>query len=1333
MSSPIKFIDNRQYHKSNYSDIMKYIIPSMYFEDDYALKDKKVDVIDQVINSHLNVIGNISSILYVSAVPGTVYSGIDTADGISKFFIKQNDLTNFDINDFERKILLPINKSFRDFNSSSEFSDFLLETLLPGTRLNSPTIDFLEGGAASANHNYLITNLSWLYFLNLSGPPSLTYNPSAYVHDTLISRIYAGQPVLANDGIKGLTNYLWKNYTTQSWSALGVIPASYVPNVTSVDATWTSGTQQLDKLLTLVDVVYSPSYLDDGDLRVKNAIEDYLQNSFLLSEKKLQGPFLKLLKAFSFSFADYSNYIDRLEALNDLNECPDEYLPLLADLIGWKLFGSEPDRWRLQLANAVDIYRYVGTKKAIQVVADSVFGEDVFDVSSKIYELWESYVPFLIQYALATGSEYLRGFDTWNRTLARDLGCEFSTSSMDENIRNCVDKIITDVVYKFPDNFILGTKPFELEKNSFIFNYRGKTHKVPPFEEIPYYTRVILNSEMIEMIEDKLICFGVDGALALAVGDYIRNKTILSTSDSELKNSWLIFTSGAEYPPNWNSVIQDISNNRAEYLPLWNGKSSYFKILFDTSSFDFGKSSLEADSKDILTILAQTIKQFSPAKAISDVIARTSAEDSYSAVDMTFPYVGLGRNDHGQIKYTSAAITAGFGMSALAMSTYKRGITTTAVGSFSRWDADSLIDSLVSPFGTTANLPRRNHRRRDFKFILPKEGFYDRTGFNTPNKLNNYIVTGSLSGTYFPLGLIPSSQHFVSIPNYSSIPEIYSKCEDLTSSSVYSGLTVSNTFPIRGLNSDTDILWDRGQLHPFVAVVHSINERAKVLQASAYYDTNLSAYSSESNYKDVLQSYANSATEVSGWFPNSFEDYVKYKFGRDFQKLYYDYTHNFNRHRAISITTELDGPTVFGHTFGSILTNSNFHQNGTLTAQYPQLIVSSLDNIFNFNVGSNGVFNTSAGASGTYVASSLNDVYVKSYDLRNSGILAYVEFSQTSGSSPQNYFTVFRLNKSDKRGARYNPIFHENTVIKQKSLDNLSRMIFEVNKYQHVSAAGFDVSTNFLTPNHKFKLRFKTMILDEGGRTLGGDSVGVWIHTKPENGNIWTYTKDNIWVQHSASGLEISDIVNTYSHNFGFLEVQRDLDPSKLRCARFLVPSNPNRANDLLASLSESEFSTVELTFNTDNLPISVPNDYFRDISTQVHRLNQNYVIEIFSNCKNPNKFTLFYDLDLVDQTLNTWSKPLITGLPNGSNMGEIYCKEYRVDISRDELLTIIRYFNDIAGAYSNFGYANRSASYTSGVYETSGGSRINYVESPYWNTYSVTGTGLLTDLTFNN
>lgn len=800
MSNPTKFIDNRQFHKSNYSDALKSVIPSLYFEEDYARNNKKIDVLDQVINSHLKIINNFSSIINISAIAGTAFSGINSPSGIAPFFIKQNDLTNIDTNDFERRILVPLSKSFRDFNSSAEFSDFLKDELLPGIRLNSPTLDFVGNGQASSNHTYLINNLSWFYFLNLSGPTSLAYNSSSYVHDALVARIYERQDLKTNDGIKGLTNYVWKNYTTQSWSSLGVLPSDFLPSVESDFPVWTSGTQQLDKLLTLVDVVYSPLYIDDGDLKVKNAIDDFLENSYLLTDKKFQGPFLNLLKAFSFAFADSSNQIDRIESLNDLDECPDEYLPLLADLIGWRLFGSEPDRWRLQLANAVNIYKTVGTKKCVQLVADSMFGQDVFDASSTISELWESYVPFLIQYALATESPLLRDFSTWNTGVALSLGVSaFSPSSMDENIKICVDKIVQDIVFEFPESFYLGQNLFDINSPEFVFNYRNKQNKVPPFEEIPYYTKVIVTDDLIKSIEDRLICFEVPEDFALKVGNYIRKYTIDNVDDYSITNSWLFFTPSAEYSPNWNSVIRDITNSRIDYLPLWNGKSSHFQSLLDTSNFNFGKTSLEADSKEVLYMVAEAIKEFSPAKAIPSVIARSSTEDeiTYNG-DYRFPTINIPKADFGQVSSVSSNALAGFGMSALAMSTYKRGLTPTSVSTFTRKNADTIVDSLTNPNGTVALLPRRTHRRRDFKHILPKEGYYDRGGFNMPSQLQNYIISGSLSGTFFPLGLVPSSMQFVPIPDYNNIPPIYGKCEDLSSSSVYSGVAVSNTFPVRG-------------------------------------------------------------------------------------------------------------------------------------------------------------------------------------------------------------------------------------------------------------------------------------------------------------------------------------------------------------------------------------------------------------------------------------------------------------------------------------------------------------------------------------------------------
>jgi hypothetical protein len=794
MSSPVKFIDTKNYNKSNFADALKYIIPSLYYEEDYSLKNKEIDILDQVINCHLNTIENFSSVINIYETFTGPFSSINRPEGISKFFIKQNNLTDIDTNDFERKILIPLDKSFRDFPTSADFSEYVEEELLPGIMLNSPSLDFV-GGTIAENHVYLINNLSWLYFLNIDGPAGLDYQPSAYVHDLLVDNIYWGKPVSLNDGIKGLTTYIWNNYETcTAWGSLGLLPDEFNPTV--AQTSYTSGTQQLDKLLTLIDVVYSPLYIDNSDARVRDAIDDYLANSYKITTKKLSGPFINLMKAFSFAFADYSNNVDRLEILNDLNRCPDEYIPLLADAIGWKLFGSEPDRWRLQLANAVDIYRATGTKKSIQFAVDAVLGQDVFDVSSSITELWESYIPNLIYYSLATESSLLRDFSTWTADLAtRYEISSYSFSSMDENIRLCVDQIIYKLVTLYRRNFIFNGKPFPANSRSFSFNYRGRVTNIPPFEEYPYYTNVRITYDMIDSIVDNLVCFGVRNEFAFQVGDYIKNIVFNALNTLAIKNGWLLFTSSVNYPPNWDSVILDISNNRSNYFDLWSSKSSHFRVDFEASGFDFSKDSLEADSKETLKIASQAAQQFSPAHSIPDVVAAISDEDDYSINSELYSVINVDRVSNAGVESASSTGLAGYGASAIAMATYKRGLTVTSISTFGRGDVDSISDSLLSSSATVAILPRRTFRRRDFKNILPKDGFYDRTGFNMPISPQDYDLTDD---NFFPLGLIPSSLQYVPIPDYNNIPAIYSICEDMNSANVYSGLAVSNTYPVRG-------------------------------------------------------------------------------------------------------------------------------------------------------------------------------------------------------------------------------------------------------------------------------------------------------------------------------------------------------------------------------------------------------------------------------------------------------------------------------------------------------------------------------------------------------
>lgn len=803
MSEVIKFINTKNFNKSNYFDAIKYIVPKMYFEDQ---KEKEIDVLNQVINSNLATIYNFTSVVNILPAANSIFSGINTPEGISQFFVKQNNLTNISHSDFEKIILVPMGKSFRDFETSAEFSNFLTTTLLPGIRLNQPTIDFVGNSSQYSNHIYLINNLSWIYFLNF-GSQFLTYSPSAYSHDLLVNNIYNLNPVLINDGIKGLTTYIWKNYQTKpEWQQLDLIPEDYSP---LVDQTFfTSGTQQLDKLLTLIDIVYSPLYLDYSDTRVRDAINDFLENNFTLTEEILTGPFSRLLKAFSFSFADYTNSVDQLEVINDLTLCRDEHLPYLAKLIGWRLFGSDPDRWRLQLSNALNIYKTAGTKKSIQFAVDAVLGQEVFDVSSKVSELWESYIPNLIYYALATESSILKDLTTFTPEVAQRLGIRswnpgqssfnVRSDNMDENIKLCVDQILYSVVLQNPNNFIFNNEPFPIGSSSFQFNYRGSNFQIPPFEEYPYYVNCILSRKLIEDICAKLICFGVRESFVDQLYSYILSTSFDLTENLQIKNNFLLFTSSINYPPNFDEVMKDLSNDKSKYIPLWSGKSSHFRVIFDASSFDFTKTSLEADSKETLIIAAQAAKEFSPAHSIPEIITKITDSDIYEdAADVQSNFISLDRMEHSQLTEASGSILSNFAASAVYVPSYKRGFTATSVATFSRGDVDQLSDSFVSPDSTTANVPRRSHRRRNYKNLLPVDGMYTRTGFNMPVANQDYDVN---ERRFLVLGLIPSAMDYIPITDYNNLPPIYTQCENLNSSSIYSGLAVSNTYPVRGLS-----------------------------------------------------------------------------------------------------------------------------------------------------------------------------------------------------------------------------------------------------------------------------------------------------------------------------------------------------------------------------------------------------------------------------------------------------------------------------------------------------------------------------------------------------
>ena len=1349
MVDPGKFGKSRKFHKSNFDEALSFIVPDQYKLDDYNLSGQDLDPVDKLINSHLNILNIVDTVFNISALEGVgEFSGLGTPSGMAQYFVKQNDILDLDIAEFEKRILVPLNYTFNNFDSKEEFADYLENDLLPGIYLNKPTKIFVEDNTdTSAQHAYLVDQLSWIYFLNLSGPDTLDYQPSSYVKTLLTEKLYEGEKILINDTMKGVTEYIWKNYATcDAFRDNDLIPDEYLPPPYIANTENTSGTQQLDKLKTLVDVLYSPLYIDKDDFRLKDAIDRFLNLSVYIDNKKIIGPVSKIVKAFSFAFADYSNSVDQIETYYQIQQCPEEYLPFVADLIGWPLFGEDPGRWRLQLINAVEVYKRAGTKASLQYASDAIFSQNVFDVSSRISDLWESYIPHIIWYSLATESTLFKDYTTWTRDLAfrREFGVNaFNQEDFDENIKLATDRIIFDLVQEFSGSFLLAGEPFPIDDEDFKFKYRGRVYPIPPFEEYPYYVNVSLTKDMIDRIADKLVCFGVPQNFAIQVRDYIKSHTIENIEDSGVNNGWLFFTDDVTYPPNWENIIKDISNKKVNYLSLWNGKSSHFDLVFEADEFDFLKNTIEVNSGRAVQLASQAVKEFSPAHSIPRIRLNASDSDYQEYTPDIIPFVDFKKNDNpessldGSSSFTNLSVTGVYSMNG-----YKRGLNEDG-NVFGRTDVDSFWKDLrvSSPNNTTLfNVPRRTYRRRDYSNFFPKEGFYTRDGFNSPSNWSLSSMTAPLGNNILSgaaLGLIPSSLTFVTIPDYRDIPPIYRACETLDSANVYYEIAVSNTFPFRGWKSPTsleayesDYSCDRGQLHTIGAIFHKIEEDRKLAKGHIYLSSNYDSLVKDLYWKNIAQSYANELTESSGAFPEAPEDFYRVALGREFHWMYDVYTSDFSGHRLNPRTLELDGgPTIFNHAFGSILRNSDFTSDGPGQKAAGNLISNTYlySGVHSFHPGEEPFADTAASKSlGTHIFTSASDeIVVNNPEYRCSGILDSVELIHTSGSNPLNSFIVFRTEKSDAPGAgRANDFLNSNTIIWQIAQDGFPRISFDVDKFENFTEDGYDVEKNFLLPDHDFNFSFNALVTHPGGIEYGGGTIGVWIHTKEEGGKIWSYTKDKKWVRHDSGKalergvLNSNDVIRKYSHLFTFNPEEFSYDDPErqgFQCLDIIDPeAQLPRRYELITIFGESDYKKLSVKFNTRNVEVDMDYDYFNTFG-YLHRKDQKYVIEVFKVPVDEYLYrvALYHSMDLYDITLNKWCKPLLGGIDKSHPMTYNYCTEFRHDISKIDLMNILGWFNQIIGKYNKQPIASRDYSKMEDIHESKGGSRHNYRIDP--------------------
>lgn len=1381
VTNPFYIAENspQRFFKENYIKAMEIITPPHYFEAADYLAEGSVRSTEKLINSHILFADNIAQALPISSVSSNGFiSSIGTIEGISKFFVKQNGITNISPMVFEQEILVPLGKSFEDFSDETAFRVYLSATLPSIRCVHSGDIHALPSGFGNneAAHGTLSEVLSWVYFLNRADPiPHSGYSTSGELINLLADKLTGNKSIVLSDCLKVLQSFLWYNKYSQLYGK----PVGY----TSGAGEFVSGTQQLDAIKTLVDVVYSPAHFDAADVKVRDSFDSYISSKALIKTKINDSSFYRFMEAVSFYVAETNGVVSELETLTDIDRCPDSFLPYLADLIGWDLIGYNPIKWRLQLKNAVEIYKAKGTKKSIQLALNMIFGPSATSFNSgSIIDLWESYIPNIIMYSLITESSlFYEGNKTFTEERAISLGIqEYDLFNPENNVRSCVDRILLELSLEYPNNFALGTMRFpgpsfyvgtaawggswhytsghyytgEVHSESSLelslvndanrlFSYRGKVTSLPPFEEERYYLDCQVDNRMANAIVAKLLCYGVNQAFADEVLTFLKDE-VNTVEPSSTGKGFLLFTNTEQFPPNYDDVVSRINTGFPDpinYTSLWNSKSSFYKTILDSASFDFSNIVDGVSSAYAVSKIFNILQKLAPAHAIPDYIIQSSSTETVSGiVDAAHPSIAMNPTEYFE---GSGALANNFLVSSWSMS---------ALGNtFSRVQSSSLVSGAFS--GGIIITPRSTLRKRDFTHLLPRNGYSDRTGFG----VDDYI---HISGSYVPssvssvslLGFIGSSNVYkdvalitnpylpmMNLISYSSLHDVWGQCENLNASSQFFGVNTSSTYPCRGLNAGYSLsaiqYTTRDQLNKLMALQHRVLYHEKQLQAYEIF----SAFFRDGQQIDLSATFPSALgitpSSVSAWtavkginlvrsLANHLEEktitesntnkYDCFKFGNPLHFLYRDYTSFYTGNLS---SLNINGfnniafyPNIISHTYGPYLYNANLYEPGSAYTTSSQIVASALDKEFDIShaAGKGILSDTHVATLGTIAVSATSALWVGYPEYQNSNIVSGVTLIDSSGLSSVIYsgrtFSVFKFPASSTTEkdlavplwAR-NDMFSNNMAI----------------KYQRIASPGFPrirftlnpagSNKNFLLPNHKYRVKVVAVNLNTDGNTLGGDSLCVWIHTNPISNNhpntglrvdfVWSYV-DGRWVSRKLSTIQstggINTVINELSQRKEFLNsnvAAVSVSPHGVTCighaSRTIEPPTeptvPKITNDMFQELA-FDFSTDEPT-----------GDANYNGNTTIQSKDTVYHIDLILKDKSSDRFIVLDSISVEDLTHK--EKSIIV-----TDYGDY-------NLNKEDLQVCFKYFNDL-----RVGIASRVPFYTSGMMlNVSGGSRASY------------------------
>ena len=89
-----------------------------------------------------------------------------------------------------------------------------------------------------------------------------------------------------------------------------------------------------------------------------------------------ENDIVKFTNALDVEISELERQTRGITSLIDIDKCPDDKLPYLADFVNCPLIGDDPSFWRKQIRNWPYILRLKGTQKSLELVLNSIDTED---------------------------------------------------------------------------------------------------------------------------------------------------------------------------------------------------------------------------------------------------------------------------------------------------------------------------------------------------------------------------------------------------------------------------------------------------------------------------------------------------------------------------------------------------------------------------------------------------------------------------------------------------------------------------------------------------------------------------------------------------------------------------------------------------------------------------------------------------------------------------------------------------------------------------------------------------------------------------------------------